>query len=307
MQRIEIMRPGRFRAMNGAEISFTEDNLRLAAVAYDAAKAPAPVVIGHPKTDAPAYGWVKGMDFADGTLGAYVGDLEASFAEAVKARRYNKVSASFFVPQQRSNPRPGVFYLKHVGFLGATAPAVPGLKPVSFAADDGDCLEFAQEADAVGMRDAEATATGRALARVAELEARDRANQVRGFAEFCDGLVKQARLPAGLRDLAFAALAQAPEDATVSFGEGEAAATMTQREALMRLLSALPAMVMLGEFGARGGGPGAASGADDLALPEGYASDPDREALAQRAEAIRAARGVPFAEAVRLAAREAAR
>jgi hypothetical protein len=305
MQRIEIMRPGRFRAMNGAEISFTEDNLRLAAVAYDAAKAPAPVVIGHPTTDAPAYGWVKGMDFADGTLGAYVGDLEASFADAVKARRYNKVSASFFAPQQTSNPRPGVFYLKHVGFLGATAPAVPGLKPVSFAADAGDCLEFAHEADAMGMRDAEATATGRALARVAELEARDRKNQVREVAEFCDGLVTQRRLPHGLRDLAFAALAQAPEGATVSFGEGEAAATMTQREALMRLLSALPAMVMLGEFGGRGGA-GAASGPDDLPLPEGYSADPDREALARRAEAIRATRGIPYAEAVRMAAREAA-
>jgi hypothetical protein len=306
MQRIEIMRPGRFQAMGGAEYGFTEDNLRLAAVAYDAAKAPAPVVIGHPATNAPAYGWVKGMDFADGTLGAYVAEMEPSFAETVKAGRYKKVSASFFGPNHSANPRPGVYYLRHVGFLGAAAPAVPGLKPVSFAADAADCLDFAHDVAEMRVLDAEASVTGRALARVAELEARQRVQDLREVAAFCDDLVLQARLPAGLRELAFAALSQAPESAVVSFGEGERAETVPQRDALRRLLSELPRMVSFGAM-KDPGGPGGAAESDALDLPRGYTTDPDREAFARRAEGIATARNVSFAEAVRIAEREGAR
>jgi hypothetical protein len=33
-----------------------------------------------------------------------------------------------------SNPYPDIYYLKHVGFLGAAAPAVKGLKEPAFAA-----------------------------------------------------------------------------------------------------------------------------------------------------------------------------
>lgn len=306
MLRIEIMRPGNFTAMQGQQVAFTEDALRLAATAYDAQKAPAPVVIGHPAIEAPAYGWVKGMDFADGTLGAYVAELEPAFAEAVKAGRYRKVSASFFQPSAPSNPRPGVLYLRHVGFLGAAAPAVPGLKPVSFAAEDAEFMDFAHEAEAAPIRDADATPHGRMLARLADLERRDRERGRRDVAEFCDRLVKEARLPSGLRDLAFAAISEAPEDTMLSFGEGEAARRVGLRPALMELLGKRPPMVQFGAMVDRGGPGGAVSG-EGIDLPAGYAADPEREAFARRAEGIAAERKVSFAEAVRIAEREGAR
>lgn len=301
MHRVEIMRPGRFTPSTGNEVEFREDTLRLIATSYDAAKSPAPVVVGHPKTNEPAFGWVKGLDFAEGTLGAYIADLEPSFAEAVKAKRYQKVSASFFRPDAPANPRPGVFYLRHVGFLGAAAPAVPGLKPVSFAADDEGALDFSHDAEAFGVADGSASANGRMLARLAELEARERKNVEREAVQFCEGLVKQGRLPMGLHDLAFALLVSAPEDFAVSFAEFGKEKRMPQREALRRLLSSMPPQVHFGEIAKPDGLLGDPTA--DMALPPGYAADPDGAALARKAEAIAEAKGIPFEKAVRVATR----
>ncbi len=50
----------------------------------------------------------------------------------VKAGRFKSRSASFYHPDNPNNPKPGVYYLRHVGFLGAQPPAVKGLKAVEF-------------------------------------------------------------------------------------------------------------------------------------------------------------------------------
>lgn len=61
---IEVFRPGTFGPMQGGALTFSADDLRAAADAYDPQGAPAPVVIGHPATDAPAFGWVAGLRFS---------------------------------------------------------------------------------------------------------------------------------------------------------------------------------------------------------------------------------------------------
>lgn len=130
---VEICRPGCFKSMEGQTITFSEKVL--ADIASQYRNDDAPVVIGHPDTTAPAYAWVKSLNY-DGKKRRLVADLdkiESNFAKAVKAGRYKKISASFFQPGSPANPKPGHFYLRHVGFLGAAAPAIPGLKPVSFA------------------------------------------------------------------------------------------------------------------------------------------------------------------------------
>lgn len=145
-RKIEVFRPGKFVAMNGVECDFTADDLRAIAAAYDPLAAPAPGVIGHPKTDDPAWCWAKGFSYdeAGGRLLAEVGEIEPAFAEAVAEGRYKKISLSLFPPAAASNPKPGQWYPRHIGFLGAAAPAVPGLKPVAFAADaDAVTFEFA--------------------------------------------------------------------------------------------------------------------------------------------------------------------
>lgn len=141
LKTIEIFRAGQHTSSNGQTLSFGETELAASASGYDPALHEAPIVLGHPSADAPAYGWVRSLQVRGGALSASVGDLHPSFVEAVQAGRYKKVSASFYKPDSAANPKPGTYYLRHVGFLGAQPPAVKGLAPVSFGESD-DCVEF---------------------------------------------------------------------------------------------------------------------------------------------------------------------
>ncbi|WP_444460337.1 hypothetical protein [Rhodobacter capsulatus] len=133
--RIEVFRPGTFTPMQGEPITYSAGDLRAIADAYDPETAPAPIVVGHPDTDAPAYGWIKAFHYDAETerLMADLDQIEPQFADLVKGGRFRKVSMAFFSPGQPHNPVPGTWYPKHVGFLGAAAPAVPGLRNASFA------------------------------------------------------------------------------------------------------------------------------------------------------------------------------
>lgn len=142
MKALQIFKAGRHTALNGAVIDFSAADLEACAAAYDPALREAPLVVGHPKTDAPAYGWVKALAFAEGVLAAVPDQVEAQFAEMVNAGRFKKISAAFYTPAAAGNPKPGIYYLKHVGFLGANAPSVQGLKNASFAGDDSGVVEF---------------------------------------------------------------------------------------------------------------------------------------------------------------------
>lgn len=142
---IEVFRPGTFRPMTGEPITYTADDLRAVADAYDPALSQAPSVVGHPKTDDPAYAWAERFFYDDVSdrLMAEVGQIDPLFADAVAQGKFKKVSLSFFRPDSPANPKPGAWYPRHIGFLGAAAPAVSGLKPVSFADADTDVVEFA--------------------------------------------------------------------------------------------------------------------------------------------------------------------
>lgn len=147
MKHIEIFKPGKHTAVSGAVIDFTESQMQAAALAYDPAVHEAPLVVGHPKDNGPAYGWVKGLQFAEGTVQAEPDQVDPAFAELVNAGRFKKISASWYTPDSPSNPKPGAYYLRHVGFLGAQPPAVKGLKSASFAEAEEGVLEFADWAD----------------------------------------------------------------------------------------------------------------------------------------------------------------
>ncbi|MCA3349648.1 MAG: peptidase [Roseomonas sp.] len=154
MKQLHIFRSGVHQPMQGGALEFREADLAATAAAYDPALGEAPLVVGHPKTDAPAYGWVRALRAEGGDLVAEPHQVEPAFAEMVQAGRFKKISASFYTPNHPSNPKPGAFYLKHVGFLGAAAPAVKGLRDVAFAADDADVvtLEFAADGAVSGWR-----------------------------------------------------------------------------------------------------------------------------------------------------------
>ncbi|GJJ80621.1 hypothetical protein PcPA57_13410 [Pasteurella canis] len=138
LTKMAIMKLGTHTAMDGREISFTADMLNDIATSYDPQLSEAPIVIGHPKLTAPSYGWVKQASIEGDTLYAHVGQVEAAFADAVNEGRYKKRSASIFLPDSPGNPKPGHYYLNHIGFLGAAPPAVKGLGDVNFAASDAE-------------------------------------------------------------------------------------------------------------------------------------------------------------------------
>lgn len=137
---IEIFRPGAHTAMSGEALAFSADDLAATAAAYDPSLHEAPIVVGHPRHDAPAYGWVGTLAVQEGALAATPVQVDPAFAELVGAGRFKKVSASFYRPDAPGNPKPGVWYLRHVGFLGAQPPAVKGLRPVAFSDSDEDTV-----------------------------------------------------------------------------------------------------------------------------------------------------------------------
>lgn len=144
MRRIHIFRAGKQTAMSGMQLNFSESDLAAAAAAYNPELHEAPLVVGHPKSDGPAYGWVKSLAADGAGLFAEPDQVNAEFEEQVKAGAYKKVSAAFYTPDHPHNPAPGAYYLRHVGFLGAQPPAVKGLKGIEFAEDD-QCVEIELE------------------------------------------------------------------------------------------------------------------------------------------------------------------
>lgn len=139
----EIFKSGKHISSNGTEIQFSDADIAAAAAAYDPTVHEAPIVIGHPSDDAPAWGWIKNLKPDGNKLLAEFTEVDKDFAELVRAKRYKKVSASFYQPTNPNNPKPGTWYLRHLGFLGAKPPSIKGLKQIQFDEKD-ECLVFTE-------------------------------------------------------------------------------------------------------------------------------------------------------------------
>ena len=136
---IEIFRAGRHIDDAGVAHHFSDADVDGMAASYNPALREAPLTVGHPADNLPAYGWVKSVARnAGGVLTIAPHNVEPQFAEMVAARRFPKRSASFYPPQAPNNPTPGKWYLRHVAFLGAQPPAIAGLKDIQFSAGDAD-------------------------------------------------------------------------------------------------------------------------------------------------------------------------
>lgn len=142
MKPLHIFKPGQHTAMSGDSFNFSESDLAATVRAYSPALHEAPLVIGHPKHDAPAAGWVKSLQATADGLVAEPQQVDPAFAELVSQGSYKKISASFYHPDSPSNPVPGVYYLRHVGFLGAQPPSIKGLRPIELADTDEGVIEF---------------------------------------------------------------------------------------------------------------------------------------------------------------------
>ena len=133
---IDICRAGNWRDIAGREVAIDEARLDRI-VAEHAAADPAPVVVGHPEADAPAYAWIESLRRVGDRLQATLRDIAPAFREAVEAGRY----AGRSIALQGDT-------LRHLGFLGGRAPAVPGLAPTCFASAPETVIAFSDDDEA---------------------------------------------------------------------------------------------------------------------------------------------------------------
>ena len=138
---LNIFRAGNHTSANGQKLEFTPEMIQATIDAYSPAVHEAPIVVGHPSTDGPAHGWIESLDVSDSGLMAKPSSIHKDFVEQLDNKEYKKISASFYSPDSANNPVPGCYYLKHVGFLGATPPAVKGLDQYQFSEDQAARFE----------------------------------------------------------------------------------------------------------------------------------------------------------------------
>lgn len=333
--RLHLLRAGTFRDMHGRESSFSAADLAATAAAYDPARARAPLVVGHPRDNSPAFGWLAALEADGDDLYGIPEQVDPAFAEAVRSGRYPERSASLYPPDHPRNPVPGVWYLRHVGALGGMAPAVRGLRAADLGADPGAILTLTFAAGdpaawpfdspaAPSAEDPMATETDLA-ARTAALEERERAAAAQASAleatradlarqeqalaaraaaaeraeltAFCETLASEARIrPADVPPLT-AVLAALPPDPAADFAAPDDSAQTPAPAAayLRRFLSTLPPLVELSEVATKDRAAGTKA--------------PDDAAIVTRArvlhrEAVAAGTPISFSEAVGRAEQE---
>lgn len=121
---IAIFKTGTHTDGAGQTRAWTDADLDRIVAQFKPAEHEPPVVVGHPATDAPAYGWVAEVKREGALLYARLKDLVPEFVQMLKDGRFKKRSIALYPD----------LTLRHVGFLGAAPPAVKGLPDAQFAA-----------------------------------------------------------------------------------------------------------------------------------------------------------------------------
>lgn len=124
---VEAFKVGKVTDMAGVEHDFSEADLEdLNEGIHEQLKAgyQPPMVKGHPKVDDPRVGSVVDSKVENGVLKVKLDDVSNDFAEEVKKGGFKYLSASVY-----SNLKKG---LRHLGALGAHAPAMKGMAPLCF-------------------------------------------------------------------------------------------------------------------------------------------------------------------------------
>ncbi len=130
---IPIMKTGTHTDSAGNQHTFDEARLDKIAASYDPAKHEAPVVIGHPEENAPAWAWVEALKRVGNMLFYREKGSRPEFDDMRKKGLFKKRSLSLYEDGT----------LRHVGWLGAMPPAVKGLPDVAFA-EGGASFEFTE-------------------------------------------------------------------------------------------------------------------------------------------------------------------
>lgn len=307
---IEIFRAGRQIDDAGCTYDFTEADIAAIAAAYNPALREAPLTVGHPASNLPAYGWVKGLAPQGAILTMNPHQVEPQFAEMVQAGRFKKRSASFYSPYSPNNPTPGRWYLRHVAFLGAQPPAVAGLKDIQFAEGDAaGAVSFSEtaitqkeysmdeetkarlaqaEAAAKAAKEAQATAeaaTKAAQDQLAQFAEGQRKDRHASHVSFAEGQVKAGKLLPKDKETAIAVLDQLAEAQPVEFSEAGVSKKVAPAEWFKSLLESAKPVVEFGEFAGGNASADATKGLSDAEID-------------QRAKAYAREKNVSYGEAL---------
>lgn len=132
-QWIEVFAAGEQTDSAGNTKKWTSSDLETIVSKYNSQKDhEAPAVIGHPTSNAPAYGWVQQLKTDGKLLYAKFNQLVPEFVDMLKNGMYKKRSISLYSD----------LTLRHIGFLGAMPPAIKGLKDIAFQSGESFSIEF---------------------------------------------------------------------------------------------------------------------------------------------------------------------
>lgn len=118
----EIFNTGEHTDSNGNKRTWTIADLDKIVYQFQNVHKDAPICVGHPKTNSPAYGWLKDVQRIGNSLYCGFKDVQDEFIEAVKKGLFKNRSISL---DKDLN-------IRHLAFLGGQAPAIKGLESFCF-------------------------------------------------------------------------------------------------------------------------------------------------------------------------------
>ena len=131
----EIFRAGDY----GDKGNYTQDDLD-AIVANFNESDQVPIVVGHPETNSPAWGWITGLRRIGDILQAREGSVHPAFAKARDQRLFKNRSVR--ICRTKNGPK-----LLHLGWLGAALPEVEGLSNAVFCRGASRCVHETDETE----------------------------------------------------------------------------------------------------------------------------------------------------------------
>lgn len=147
-----------FRAGGKAARGISQAQLDEAIAVYNGETDPAPLVFGHPKSDAPAHGIIASLRREGNKLITGLKNISEDAIKGVKEGRFLNRSIAFWHPDHSANPTPGKWNIRHLGLLGAASPGIPGMSKLTFSADE-TVIESEEAPDTAVIFAEEPTAT----------------------------------------------------------------------------------------------------------------------------------------------------
>lgn len=230
----DIARTGTFTASNGQAVALTAADFDRIVEGFDERERRVPLVFGHPKTSAPAYGWVESFRRMGDVLQARFKQVHEDVKTLVRNGHFKNISVSLSADKSS---------IRHIGLLGAAQPAISGLREVSFSEESGELvLEFGVE-ECFALGPDGTTRLERELvearAELAELRSREAANARERRLERLRGTVKAGKVtPAEMKGFLSFAEALMQEETEIRFSEESEPVNAV--DALIEILEARP-------------------------------------------------------------------